>query len=211
MAEEKLRTRPPTVFEDPNARAIARVYADAFLKAAEGAGVEQGLEEFASFLSDVLDRNPEFRSIFVSTMVNRDDKLGMIDRAIAPHASPIFANFLRVLARHERLDLLPLIFEQSRAEFERRSGRRRVEVVSAKPLSEANQEKIRQRLRDSLRFEPILETRVDPRLLGGLVLRVGDTVYDSSLRTRLKQLHARMRQRSTYEIQSGRDRFSSPA
>lgn len=211
MAEEKLRTRPPTVFEDPSSRAVARVYADAFLKAAASAGVEAQLEEFASFLSDVLDRNPEFRSIFVSTMVNRDDKLRMIDRAIAPHASPIFANFLRVLARHGRLDLLPLIFKESSVAFERQSGRKRVQVTTAKPLSDSNQEKIKQRLRDSLRFEPILETRVDPGLLGGVVLRVGDTVYDSSLRTRLKQLHARMRQRSTHEIQSGRDRFSSPA
>jgi F-type H+-transporting ATPase subunit delta len=57
-------------------------------------------------------------------------------------------------------------------------------------------------------FEPILETRLDTSLLGGVIIRIGDTVYDSSLRTRMKQLHERLRERSLHEIQVGRDRFS---
>ena len=64
------------------------------------------------------------------------------------------------------------------------------------------------RLKELFPFQPVLEPAVDPSLLGGLRIRVGDTVYDGSLRARLKQLRHRVRERSLHEIQSGRDRFS---
>jgi F-type H+-transporting ATPase subunit delta len=142
-------------------------------------------------------------------MISREDKLSVLDRVVAGWGSDLFANFLRVLARHDRLDLLAVILNQSRALLESRSGRRRVLVTSSRPLSDKEQRGIEQRLQSEFAFQPAIEVRVDSSLLGGLVIRVGDTVYDSSLRTRLKQLRGRLRQRSLHEIQSGRDRFSS--
>lgn len=196
--------------EDPSAQAIARTYADAFLNAAAGTGVDDALEEFASFVADVLDANPKFEAILLSGIVSRDEKIKLIDRAIAPHGSELFVNFLRVLAKHDRLELLPTILGESQVRQEVRTGRQRVQVTSAQPLSEETRDGVRKRLAESLPFEPILEERTDPAVLGGLVIQVGDTVYDSSLRTRLKQLRRRLRERSLNEIQSGRDRFSHP-
>ena len=69
--------------EDPSAQAIARVYADAFLTAASGAGVADALGEFASFIDDVVRANPQFDAIFTSGLLSRDEKLGIIDRVIA--------------------------------------------------------------------------------------------------------------------------------
>ena len=69
-------------------------------------------------------------------------------------------------------------------------------------------EKIREKLASVLAAQPVVESVVDPKVLGGLRIRVGDTVYDGSLRARLKQLRHRVRERSLHEIQSGRDRFS---
>ena len=89
-------------------------------------------------------------------------------------------------------------------------GKQRVQIKSAQPLSDSARDRIRQRLAASLPFDPILETQVDPSLIGGIVIRVADTVYDSSLATRVEQLRERIQQRSLHEIQSGRDRFSSP-
>ena len=211
MAEEQqLPTRPPSVMEDPSAQAIARTYADAFLNAAAGTGVDDALEEFASFVADVLDANPKFEAILLSGIVRRDEKIKLIDRAIAPYGSELFVNFLRVLAQHDRLELLPMILGESQVRHEVRTGRQRVQVTSAQPLSEETRNDVRKRLAESLPFEPILEERTDPAVLGGLVIQVGDTVYDSSLRTRLKQLRRRLRERSLNEIQGGRDRFSHP-
>ena len=208
--QQRVRTRPPSVLEDPSAQALARTYSEAFLNAAESVGVEDALEEFASFLDDVLLKHPQFEAILLSGIVSRDEKVALIDRVIAPYGSQMFTNFLRVLARHDRLELLPLILEESRIGHETRTGRRRVQVTSARPLSDASRQKIRQRLDRSLPFQPILETRTDPALLAGLLIQVGDTVYDSSLRTRIRQLRGRLRERSLHEIQSGRDRISHP-
>ena len=193
---------------DPQTQAVARIYADAFLDSAPAGQVESLLEEYTSFVTQVLEKQPEFRKLLVSAMISRDEKLAVIGRSIAPVASPTFANFLCVVAKHERLDLLTQILHETQRQHEIRTGRGRVQVVSAKAWSPASEEKIQRQLAQTLPFQPVLETSVDPSLLGGLVIRVGDTVYDGSLRSRLKQLRDRLRQRSIHEIQSGRDRFS---
>jgi F-type H+-transporting ATPase subunit delta len=209
MADSNPQTAHVTsVMEDPSSQAIARTYADALLDAA-GTGTNDVLEEFGSFVDDVLAKLPDVQEVFFSRVIGRDEKIRLIDRALAPRTSPLFANFLKVLVRHDRLELLGLIVKEARLQQEARSGKQRVQVKSALPLSDVARDRIQQRLAASLPFEPILETQVDPSLIGGIVIRVADTVYDSSLATRVEQLRERIQQRSLHEIQSGRDRFSS--
>jgi F-type H+-transporting ATPase subunit delta len=201
-------TRPASVMEDPSVQMVARVYAKSFIEAGRGVGVEGLLEEFKSFQTDVLDRNPEYRRLLLTGALNKDDKLALIDRTLTGRGSDTFVNFLKVVAQHDRLDLLPQILHETELAWEKMSGKRRVQVKSAIELNESARQQIAGRLQESMGFTPILETSVDPDLLGGLVIRVGDTVYDSSLRSRLKQLRERFRTRKVHEIQSGRDRFS---
>jgi F-type H+-transporting ATPase subunit delta len=202
-------TRIGSVMEDPSAQAVARTYADAILDAATAGGTASVLEELGSFVDDVLLKVSGLHEIFNSLVIGRDEKIRLIDRVIAPRASELVTNFLRVLARHGRLDLLPAILREARIRDEIRRGRRRIQVISARPLDASAESRIRTRLAESLPFDPILETQVDPSLLGGIVIRVGDTVYDSSLAMRIKQLRERLKQRSLHEIQSGRDRFGT--
>ena len=114
------------------------------------------------------------------------------------------------MARHDRLDLLPAILESVKLENEKRHNQRRVQVVSAQPLSDGALANVKAKLAGAFDFDPIIETQTDPKLIGGLVVRVGNSVYDGSLRSRLNQLAKRMQQGSLHEIQSGRDRFSTP-
>jgi F-type H+-transporting ATPase subunit delta len=208
---EPLETKIASVMEDPSAMQIARVYAKSFLEAAKNTvGVEAALEEGQSFVDDVLAKNAEFERLLVSPTINRDDKLNLIERVVSSRGSEFFVSFLKVLARHDRLDLLPNILQAARIQSERSSGRKRVSIKTAKPLSNESRQAIGDKLRSAFAFEPILEAEIDPSLIGGMVIRVDDTVYDSSLRTRLKQLKARLRERSLHEIQTGRNRFSHP-
>lgn len=193
---------------DPQMQSIARTYADAFLNAAPAGQVEGLIDEFSSFVNDFLAKQPQFKSLLESAMVSRDEKLGLIDRTVAKVASPTLANFLGVVANHERLGMLAQILNETVKQHEIRTGRGRVQVISARALTAQATENIQRQLAQTLPFQPVIEARVDPSLLGGLIIRVGDTVYDGSLRTRLKQLRTRMQQRSIHEIQSGRDRFS---
>ncbi|WP_417847889.1 ATP synthase F1 subunit delta [Thalassoglobus sp.] len=210
MSETQVQTRPSHVLEDPSAKGVARVYSTALLDAVSGDKQAELLEEFTSFHDEVLLKSAGFEQLLVSGLTSYDEKVGLIERVVKPRASQTFTNFLLVLARHERLELLPLILEESRAEHEKRAGKSRVQIRSAVSLSEEQLGRIKNRLQDALSSEPILMPSVDQELLGGLVIQVGDTVYDGSLRTRLKVLQQRLRERYLNEIQSGRDRFSSP-
>ena len=197
--------------EDPSAQSVAKVYAVAYLDSAGGSGGDAAVEELVSFVDDVLTQQTQFDQLLRGSALGRDEKFQLIDRVVGQRGSPLFANFLRVLAKHGRLDLLQGIRRQSEIELERRAGKRRVGVSSATELSAELLASIKSSLATSLGCDPILETRIDPSLIGGVVIRVGDTVYDGSLKTQVKQLRVRLRERCLNEIQRGRDRFSHPA
>ena len=210
MSDSPTPTRPNHVLEDPSAKAVAHVYATAFLNAAGKGNQSELLEEFTSFHDDILKPNPEFERLLTTSLTSTDEKRGFIERAIKPVASQTFTNFLLVLAKHERLELLPLILSETWEMHEKQLGQVRVQLKSAVALNDGQLDRIKNRLQDALSSEPILMPTVDEDLLGGLVVQVGDTVYDGSLRTRLRDLQLRLRERYLNEIQSGRDRFSSP-
>lgn len=208
--ESQVQTRIPSVMEDPGAQSVAKVYAVAYLDSAGASGGDAAVEELVSFVDDVLIPQTQFEQLLRGSALGRDNKNLLIDRVVGTRATPLFTNFLRVLAKHGRLDLLQGIRRQSEIELERRAGKRRVGVSSATELSAELLASIKSSLAASLGCDPILETRIDPSLIGGVVIRVGDTVYDGSLKTQVKQLRVRLRERCLNEIQRGRDRFSHP-
>jgi F-type H+-transporting ATPase subunit delta len=188
----------------------AIVYAQALIAAAQEAGsVTPVIQEFDSFVDDVLDKLPKLEAVWSSGFVNEEAKEVMIDKAFAKSASPVFLNFLKVVARHGRLDMLRLIHLTAHEEYSKAMGRVRVMVSTAEPLDAPAEQKIEQEIKGRLGLQPVLEKQVHPELIGGIVLRVGDRVYDGSIATQLKRLREKMITRSVHEIQSRRDRFSS--
>ena len=141
--------------------------------------------------------------------VGREAKAAVLRKAFGGRSSDLFVNFLVVLNNHDRLDLLRPIQRTYRELFDERAQRIRVHVRSAVPLPDDQQQRLRDELRQTFHRDPILVTEVDPDLLGGLVVRVGDWLYDASIRTRLANLKNDLIERSSHEIQSRRDRFSS--
>jgi F-type H+-transporting ATPase subunit delta len=209
MAHAPEIARPKHVLEDPSARSIAMVYAVSFLDAAKASGVENPLGEFGEVLH-ALNSQPEFLELLSSAVLNLDAKQGLIERTLKPRCSEFLGHFLTVLAKHDRLDLLSTIFDEATQEFERRSGQQRVLVRSAVALSPSQLDSIRSQLKAALSKDPIVIPQVEPALLGGLIIQVQDTIYDGSVATRLTNLKQRLRERYVHEIQSGRNRFSSP-
>lgn len=194
---------------DVRVRQVAQVYAKGLLAAA-GASADAVVAEFAEFVTQVLDRVPSVERVLGSTIVPMDEKLRVLERSAKGRTSGVFYNFLRVLAEHERLDLLRAIQYEVRELHDRQRGRVRVQVQTAAPLDEAGARSLADGLRKSLGAEPILERSVDAELLGGLVLRIGDMVYDGSIASQLARVRQQMIHRSVHEIQSRRDRFRHP-
>ena len=197
---------------DPGAQRVAGVYAKAFLAAVMKAGAaDAAMEELAAIQNEVLARHPRLVNILASAFVSGEDKLKIVDQTFGGRVLPLVLDFLRVLARHERLDSLAAIVQVARTQFDELRGLVRVEVTTASPLTDALTAKIKDQLRGMLGGEPVLVPKISPELIGGVVLRVGDTVYDGSVAARLAQVRSQIINRSVHEIQSGRDRFRNPA
>jgi F-type H+-transporting ATPase subunit delta len=195
---------------DVGSQRVARVYAEALLNAAEKRGqADAVLEALDSLVKDLFWADPNLEAFFSSGAIGRDRKAGVIRSVFGPRAGELFTNFLLVLNEHDRLDLLRPILEAARELRDQRAHRVRVYVKSAAPLDDGQRDRLREQLRTNLHREPLLETQVDPDLLGGVVVRVGDWVYDGSVRTQLETIRNQLIERSSYEIQSGRDRFSA--
>ncbi|MGQ9575658.1 MAG: ATP synthase F1 subunit delta [Thermoguttaceae bacterium] len=191
---------------------IAAVYAEALLAAAQAAGqTEPLLQEFDDLVTQVLDPFPQFEQILASALISHEEKAGILDRVLGGRTSPLMLNFLKVLSRRGRLDCLRAIRRRSRELYETMQGRVRVYVTTAAPIEAPLAERIVRQLRRLVRGEPVLVQRVDPNLIGGIVVRVGDTVYDGSVATQLKTVRQKIIDRSAHEIQSRRDRFRYPA
>jgi F-type H+-transporting ATPase subunit delta len=187
---------------------IAAVYAKAFVGATEAAGVtDAALAELDSLVTDVLDKLPRLDAIFSSAIVSGDEKIALIDKSIGPKATPLLRNFMKILARHGRLDLLRGVRREARKIVDKLRSRLRVYVSTATELDGDLTRRLTDMLRSMLGAEPVLEVNTRPELIGGMVLRVGDTVYDGSIATRLERIREQMIERSVHEIQSGRDRF----
>ncbi|MEX2140471.1 MAG: ATP synthase F1 subunit delta [Pirellulales bacterium] len=193
---------------DVGSQGVAAVYAKAFVGATEAAGVtDAALAELDSLVTDVLDKLPRLDAIFSSAIVSGDEKIALIDKSIGPKASPLLRNFLKILARHGRLDVLRGVRREARKIVDKLRSRLRVYVSTAADLDEDLTRRLTDMLRGMLGAEPMLEVKTRPELIGGMVLRVGDTVYDGSIATRLERIREHMIERSVHEIQSGRDRF----
>ncbi len=197
---------------DVRAEHVAGVYAEALLGAADSAGLTDAvLDEFDGLLAEVLDPSPQFERVLSSALILHEEKAAILDRVLGGRASPTLLNFLKVLSRHGRLDLLRPIHRQARLLHERFHGRVPVQVTTAAPVDAQVAARIVEAVRPLLDGEPVLQRAVDPKLIGGIVVRVGDTVYDGSIAAQLRMVRQQMIDRSAHEIQSRRDRFRYPA
>jgi len=176
---------------------IARVYVEALLAVAAPGGKAEDLgDELDAIVRDVLRRHPAVSTFFASPALTRRAREPILAAALG-NASPLLRNFLGVLNRNNRLGLLPAVAAAYREALDERAGRVRVWVRSAVPLGDAEREELSRTLAASLGKEPILAVRVEPELLGGLLIQVGDRVYDSSVRSRLEALRTQLLARGT--------------
>jgi F-type H+-transporting ATPase subunit delta len=212
MSQPTATDDTPQLAADPGAQRVAEVYAKAFLAAAVKAGVaDAALGELADIETEVLERFPRLAAILASGFIHAEEKVKIVDRTFSGHVSPLVLNFLRVLAQHERLESLRDIVHSAREQYAVMRGLVRVEVTTATQLSNELAAKIKEQLRSTLGGEPVLVPRIRPELIGGIVLRVGDAVYDGSVAAQLADVRGRIINRSVHEIQSRRDSFGNPA
>ena len=181
--------------EDPIMASVPGRYASALFDLASEqrqiADVENGLVAF----QQMLDSSPDLQRLVKSPVFSAGEQLKAIG-AILDKAGigGLAGNFLRLIARNRRLFAVPDMIRSFRALAARARGEVQAEVTSAVPLSGAQIEALKETLRGTVGKDVQLNARVDPSLLGGLVVKVGSRMIDSSLATKLSTLKARMKE-----------------
>jgi F-type H+-transporting ATPase subunit delta len=191
-----------TVFDAPaRLSRLARVYAEAFLTAAQQTSpqaVEQAGAELVEFANSVA-ANPDVSAFLASPIVGKKAKLAAIMPALKDIASDLLRGLVGVLTQNNRLDLLQSIAAAYRQLLEERAGRVPVKISVAVPLSDTQIAELTAKLKKLLKQrEPVLDVRVDPDLFGGMIVQVGDSVIDTSVRSRLQSIRALLLEKGTY-------------
>jgi F-type H+-transporting ATPase subunit delta len=176
------------------AAGVAGRYATALFELAER---EKSLDAVAAdlrALRQMAVESADFARLIVSPVVGRDEQAKAVT-ALAAKAgfNALTGNFLGVLAKNRRLFALDAVISDFLARLSDSRGEMTAEVTSASPLSDSQLKAVAESLRQSMGVKVAVETKVDARLLGGLVVRVGSRMVDSSLRTKLQKLQLAMK------------------
>jgi F-type H+-transporting ATPase subunit delta len=197
-------TKAEATHVDIAADRVAKIYAQAVVDAADAAGRRREvLGELAALARDVLPRVPEAAVVFSSPKVSVEEKDRIIDRLAAGRMQATTSNVLHVLARHGRLGLLAPIIDAAERLAEERDGKHQAVFTTAVPLDAAEQARVVGAAEQALAAALVPSFVVDPAIIGGLVVRVGDTIYDQSVATGLARLGSRLQDRTIHAIQNG--------
>jgi F-type H+-transporting ATPase subunit delta len=167
----------------------ATALADVALEQGAAEPVKKQLDDFGAAYAE----SPELRNVLSSPAVGRAAKHGVVEKlAVRLGASRIVRNFLFIVVDNQRAHLLPEILETFETVIRQRQGVAEAEVTSAAELSAPQKAQLQQTLEGLTGKKIQAKYSLDPALLGGALVRIGDTIYDGSVRNRLNQMRARL-------------------
>jgi len=184
--------------------ALARVYSTAILDLAERQGDAEVVLRELSTLVARLEASPEFETFLASPLVDASARERALEKIFRGKVSDLLVDSLQVLNRKGRLGLLRRLAEAYHSGLQERRGIVEVRVQTAVGLSDAARNGLRDVVARQTGREPELVEEVDPSLLGGMVVRIGDTKLDTSVASRLRKMTERLADRASREIHSGR-------
>ena len=193
---------------DIDRQRLGGTYAKALLGATGSENAEQVVGEIESLVSDVLDKVPGIDDLLASPRLDIAEKNQIIDRVFGEKASGELVKFLKVLNRHERLDCIRQVARAAREGVNDAIGRVAVTVTTAEPAGGEVTDRIADALRNSLKSEIDLTCHVDSKLIGGLVVKVGDKVFDGSVVNKLARLRTEAIGKTVQQLRSSTARFA---
>lgn len=171
---------------------VARNYAEALLEAAQRHGVVERCGELLDVLAGVWAADPQLRGVFMSPRISKAAKQQLVARALRNVAPAPFVGFLRAVIQRGRQGMMGELAAEYEGLVDAKLDRVHAVVSTARPADEQLRGVITQRL--TAVFGKTVRTyfRTEPALLGGIVVRSGDRIFDGSIRRRLRLLRHRM-------------------
>jgi F-type H+-transporting ATPase subunit delta len=176
------------------ASGVAGRYATALFDLAKEADALDSIAQDLQGLKALLNDSDDLSDLVNSPLYSRDQQGAAMDAVLdSAGAQDLTRRFVGVITQNRRLFVIADIIDAYRALLSSHRGEMDAEVISSRPLSDAQLEALRGVLANVLRAKVIVETSVDDTLLGGLVVRVGSRMIDSSLRTKLENMQLAMK------------------
>lgn len=174
-----------------NSQAAER-YAESLISLATEGGHQDVVFADMQNLEQMLKGTPELGRVLGSPIVSSEKKLEILKALFKGGSAEITVRFLEQIAKHDRSSLLPGIATQFVTKYLNSKGTTRGEVVSAIPLGEAELKEVSALAKKLTGMDVQLEQRVDARLIGGFVLRVGDKQIDQSVAAKLDRMRRQL-------------------
>jgi F-type H+-transporting ATPase subunit delta len=182
---------------------VARVYARAMLDLAAAQGQEDELLGELTDLGSAIAADPELAAFLGSPLVSGAARAEVLEKVFRRRASDLLVDSLEVINSKGRLGLLPAIVEAYRGEYRELRGLVDARVITAVPLSKEQRASLAAAVAKLTGKKPELIERVDPSILGGLVVEVAGEKIDGSLSARLRDVAMHLAQRAALELHRG--------
>ncbi len=170
---------------------VAMTYAKALHQLAEQVGGREKVAEIGEQLADLessVKANAKLAEMFGSRIISGTDKQASLKRIFSGKVDPLLEKFLMVLSEKGRLGHFRQIATAYAKMYLEQMGRVEVTVFTAQPMNEDQVAQLRTQIHAKLQREPVMISKVEPRMLGGIRLQIGDTLIDASLETRLRKV-----------------------
>lgn len=173
---------------------IAKRYANALFDLADEQGLLDTVAGDLARIISAVDESTDLQRVLRSPVLDRDAQ-GKALKAIleAMEVSELTRNFVGLIAQNRRLFALTAMIDGFLSELARRRGEITAEVTAAKPLTDAQIKSLQDTLQNSIGGKVTVAPQVDPGLIGGLIVRVGSQMVDTSLRTQLNKMQLAMK------------------
>lgn len=171
---------------------IARSYAETLFELARRNDAVEEYDRGIETVARLLDENPDFRLFLETPRIDPADKKEVLGKVLGEEIPPLLLNFLRVTVDKRRQRLLRVMAREHHLLVDEHMDRVHVDVTVARELDEDAMAEVGRRLSELLGRDAIPHVRVEPDILGGIVVRAGDVIYDGSLRRRLEGMRRQL-------------------
>jgi F-type H+-transporting ATPase subunit delta len=164
-------------------------YAEALMSLAEAQNLTSQFGENANAVLETLASSAELGEFLVNPFTKADSKKAVVRQLFESQVHPYFLNFLLLLVDRRRIFLLEGICRQYRVLLRKLSNTVLAEVISTIALSDTQRESVIQKVKEMAQATEVeLETKIDPELIGGVIIKVGSQVLDASIRGQLRRI-----------------------
>jgi F-type H+-transporting ATPase subunit delta len=169
--------------------AIVEPYAEALMSVAQSHNLTAEFGENVRFILDLCQSSSDLTDLLLNPLVKPEAKKGVMEQLLRSQVQPYFYNFLMLLIDRRRIFLLEAICKHYQALLRKLNNTVLAEVTSTLELNDEQRQAVIQKVRDMVSAAEVeLDTKIDPDLIGGVVVRVGSQVLDASIRGQLRRI-----------------------